>query len=175
MSAKKNNTPEELVNVGRPSKLTEEMILQIEEELPHCMYIETVCEMAGIDRSTLLKWLTRGRRAVKHMVDMETDSCAKSDVLYVQFFRAHKKGMARGEIDDCKLIKLAAVQGAWQAAAWRLERRFPEKYGTQNREIRLLEKKLVELQSIIEQFKSKDARIAELEADLAKARRRASS
>jgi hypothetical protein len=42
------------------------------------------------------------------------------------------KAVAESESRDLATI-LKAAQSQWQAAAWRLERRFPEKYGRNDR------------------------------------------
>jgi hypothetical protein len=48
---------------------------------------------------------------------------------YRQFREAVEKAKAAAEIRDVVLIDKAAQDGSWQAAAWKLERKFPQKWG----------------------------------------------
>ena len=57
-----------------------------------------------------------------------------SESPYLEFSDAVKKGLAQGEYRDLRTI-LTASGSAWQAAAWRLERRFPERWGSEKRRV----------------------------------------
>jgi hypothetical protein len=74
---------------------------------------------AGIDRTTLLDWLKRGARH-------ETAALSKFATDY-----AEAEGDA--EVKAVDLITAAAKRGQWQAAAWRLERKHPERWGRRER------------------------------------------
>ena len=54
------------------------------------------------------------------------------EALYLEFFGAVTKGAADGEMAAAARIH-AASQTTWQAAAWLLERRYPDKWGARHR------------------------------------------
>ena len=82
-------------------------------------YIETSCLFAGVSRSQYYKWLKRGRD------DIESGEPTK----YSGFVCAIEQAMAEAEVRDIQRIDRAAESGQWQAAAWRLERRYPDRWG----------------------------------------------
>lgn len=45
------------------------------------------------------------------------------------FSASIKEAEGRGAIKRLELIERAANEGSWQAAAWKLERRYPDEYG----------------------------------------------
>ncbi|MFS8631315.1 MAG: hypothetical protein LOD92_09215, partial [Bacillales bacterium] len=77
-------------------------------------YIETAAAYAGINKSTLYDWMRRGARA-------------KSGK-YKEFSNAIEKALAESEMRDLAVIAKASQEN-WQAAAWRLERKFPDRWG----------------------------------------------
>lgn len=100
---------------GRPTKINEEIITKIAGYIRAGNYIETASAVVGINKSTLYDWLKRGAR--------------EPGTLFEQFSDAVKKAMAESEVSDLNVISKAAMEGVWQAAAWRLERKFPTKFG----------------------------------------------
>jgi len=100
---------------GRPTKLTPLIQEEVCKALKAGMYMETAAAYAGIDKDTLYDWLKKGARG-------ESPEHAK-------FSDAVKRAVAEAELTDLLMIKKAASEGTWQAAAWRLERRFRERWG----------------------------------------------
>lgn len=105
--------------MGRPSKLTSEVHELVVEMLQAGNFIETAAAAAGIDRDTIRQWLKRGARAKSGKFRRFRDDVVKA--------------MAESEAGLIALVANAAigsegVRGQWQAAAWLLERKFPEKY-----------------------------------------------
>lgn len=80
---------------------------------------ETAASYAGINKTTFYAWLRRGAR--------------ESRGLYHAFSEAVEKAHADSETRDVGLIAKAAADGVWQAAAWRLERKFPDRWGRRDR------------------------------------------
>lgn len=76
--------------------------------------LETAATACGIHRTSLHRWLRHGK--------------AQQRGRYFRFFEAIEKAQAEAEARDVALIAKAATED-WKAAAWRLERRFPRKYG----------------------------------------------
>jgi hypothetical protein len=79
--------------------------------------IETLA-LCSISKDTFYRWLRQA----------ESDD---APALTVKLSDAVKKAMAEAEMRDLAVIDSAAQQGQWQAAAWRLERKFPQKWGRQ--------------------------------------------
>ena len=104
---------------GRPSKLTPALQQKICEAIRAGNYIETAAAFAGIRKSTLYDWLRRGSRT--------------SSGVHHDFAEAVEKALADAEARDVALIAKAASDGVWQAAAWRLERKFPDRWGRRDR------------------------------------------
>lgn len=83
------------------------------------MWIETAAAFAGISKQTFYNWLKEGRRQ---------KSGQKRD-----FLDAIERALAECEYQDLKKITQAADEGIWQAAKFRLERRFPQRWGDPNK------------------------------------------
>ena len=105
--------------MARPTKLTLEVQQKICEAIRNGAYIETAAALAGISKDTLYAWLRKGARAQGGKFRVFSD--------------AVEKAMAEAEQDDLLIIKRAAQEGIWQAAAWRLERKHPERWGRVDR------------------------------------------
>ena len=104
---------------GRPTKLNPTVQQRVCDAIRSGNWMETAAAFAGIDRSTLQRWFRRGEQAPKG--------------IYRDFATAVQKATADAEARDVALIGKAAGEGNWQAAAWRLERRFPERWGRKDR------------------------------------------
>ena len=122
---------------GRPTKLTPEVFEKMVLYQRAGLYFETAAALCGIDRTSRLHWLTRGR---------EDLDCGRRRTLYAEFFIASEKAVAESEARDLQTIAEVghgheakydkeghlvrpAMAPTWQALAWRLERRFPDRYG----------------------------------------------
>lgn len=81
--------------------------------------LETAAAYAGIPRRTFHDWLQRGRQP-------------KARDPYKGFALAVEDALAHFEVSAVAQIAKAGAE-EWQASAWRLERRFPDKYGRRTR------------------------------------------
>ena len=104
--------------VGRKSKLTEELVLRAVELISQGNYVSTVCAHLGIGESTWYRWMEQGEQANRGR--------------YREFWEAIKKAETEAEIQALRGV-LAAGKTNWQAYAWYLERKFPDKYGRRER------------------------------------------
>ena len=104
---------------GRPTKLTPEVQKQICDAIEAGNYIETAAAYAGINKDTLYRWLRDGARAKKGKKKNFSD--------------AVQKALAKSEMRDVYIIGKAA-ENQWQAAAWRLERKFPDRWGRKDKQ-----------------------------------------
>lgn len=133
--------------VGRPSLLTPEVIEDVRRLLPTCLYLETVADYIGVSRMSFHHWLKRGRKEADRLSKKGAKPRPR-EALYAEFFYVHKKSLAEGQLHDLGVIKKASAdqvipgtddtppsirKGEWQAAAWRLERRFPQQWGKKER------------------------------------------
>lgn len=80
-----------------------------------------------------MKWMARGRK--------ETEG------IYFQFVQAIKKARSEAMDRNVEIIQTAAKK-TWQAAAWYLERQFPEEFASESKTVR-------ELRKIIENLTAK--------------------
>ena len=99
---------------GRPSKLTPERQERIIELIRAGNYMEIAAQAAGINVATMYRWLQRGE---------ETNSGK-----YHEFREAIMRARAEAEARNVTLIQTAA-RADWRAAAWFLERSFPDRWG----------------------------------------------
>lgn len=104
--------------MGRPTKFTPEVTSKILTAIRAGNYIETAAAWAGIDKVTLYDWLKQG--------------AAQDAGKFKDFSNAVAEALAHAEIADLNHVGEAAKRGDWRAAAWRLERRNPTKWGRQD-------------------------------------------
>lgn len=105
---------------GSTPKLTLELIESIALPIRHGAYVETAVALAGVSRDTFYRWLKQGNGE-------------SGDKLTRLLSDTVKKAMAEAEVRDIAVIDRAAQEGEWTAAAWRLERKFPDRWGRQAR------------------------------------------
>lgn len=99
---------------GRKSKLTPETQERLVQAISVGSTYEHACLYAGIDYSTFAAWMA---------------SAADGDKRFIEFSEAIKQAEGRALVKWQALIDKAAQEGTWQAAAWKLERRYPQDYG----------------------------------------------
>lgn len=97
--------------MGRPSKLTPKVQADVCSALKAGATLRMAAQFAGIDVSTLHRWMASTRSP------------------YREFREAVKAAEAHGDVGSLAVIQNAARNGTWQAAAWLLERRHPAEYG----------------------------------------------
>ena len=99
---------------GRPTKFTSERAEIILDALRRGASLAAAAAEAGVNADTLLNW-RRARRAFAQQVD---------------------QAMAVGALRALDTIWAAAKAGDWRAAAWLLERRYPDEYGRTQVDVR---------------------------------------
>ncbi|MFA4971966.1 MAG: hypothetical protein WC683_05085 [bacterium] len=113
---------------GRPTKLTPAIQKSITDMISLGNYIETASALAGISKNTLYDWLRRGAREKQRLHDNPRARMKKKEAPFVEFSDSVERALAESESVDIGYIATAA-KTQWQAAAWRLERRFPDRWG----------------------------------------------
>ena len=99
-----------------PNSYTEEVAAQIVGYITGGLYITAACELAGISRQTYYNWQRRGQ---------------KGEAPYDDFLKRVREAEAKAEARLSTHIEKMAADD-WRAAAWKLERRFPDKYGVRS-------------------------------------------
>lgn len=132
---------------GRPTKLVPALQKRIVQAIRRGAYIETAAALAGVHKGTFYTWLKLGAKD-------------EGEKLYRDFNAAVEKALAESERDDLAVIEKASrgyeviktkivtykdgtveettersAKFDWQAAAWRLERRFPERWAKIDRDL----------------------------------------
>lgn len=92
---------------GRKSKYTPEVVERITQAIRNGMTYELACQYAGISHETFYRWMNEK----------------------AEFSAAVKEAEGAGAMTWLEAIQKAADRGEWTAAAWKLERRYPQLYG----------------------------------------------
>lgn len=100
--------------VGGPdTKCSPETIKKIADAIAVGNYIEVASAMGGISKRTYHDWKAKGEEGIEP---------------YTDFLAAIIEAEAEAEYRALTHIQLAADRGIWQAAAWYLERKHPERW-----------------------------------------------
>lgn len=105
--------------MARRRKLTPELIEQAAKLVSAGNYLSHVAQYLGVHPDTFYRWLREGERAKSGLVR--------------QFYEAVKRAEAEAIARNIALIQKAAQEGNWQAAAWWLERKYPEEWGRKDK------------------------------------------
>lgn len=113
---------------GRPTKLTPKKKKIIIEAVERGNYIETAAALAGVSKSTVYNWKTRGEQELERLEKYPEAEVSKKEKPFLDFLDAYTRALAVAEDLDVQNINEAAKED-WRASAWKLERRNPEKWG----------------------------------------------
>jgi len=103
--------------IGRPPKLTSEMIEQICDLLIQGKPIARAAMLTGISESTIFRWLAIGKSP-------------EAETIYRELVDRVAEATECSEFELLQNIRMAAAETKnWRANFQMLERRFPEKYG----------------------------------------------
>ena len=119
---------------GRPTKLTTELTEEIAKYLRAGNYIETTAALVGINRDSIYECLKRGAAEQERLMKNPRARIRKREQIFVEFSDTVKKAQAQSEAMLVGLVGKAAEKN-WTAAAWRLERKFPDKWGRTERNV----------------------------------------
>lgn len=117
-----------MAKTGRPEKLTKQLQEEMVKHVRSGNYVETVCAYVGIYKDTFYNWMRRGAKEKERVMKNPKARIRKDEQKYVEFSDAIKEAEASAEMRDVTLIAKAA-EDQWQASAWRLERKFPQRWG----------------------------------------------
>jgi hypothetical protein len=103
--------------MARPTKLTPETQETIVQGVRVGLTYEHACLRAGVSYETFHRWMTWG------------DPGVRGRAAFRVFRQAIERAKGDALVKWAGLIDKAAADGDWRAAAWKMERRFPESYG----------------------------------------------
>lgn len=129
----KLKVPDEVKDVGRPSKFTPERRSAIIDAISHRIPYEYAALANGICEETLYEWLRIAKTHRNEGIDSD----------YTQFSEAIKRAEMQRMREHSDMI--AAKPKNWQADAWLLERRWPKHYGS-NAQVNELNQRLSRLE-----------------------------
>lgn len=96
-------------------------------------YLNTASTYAGVGYETVRANLRDAENAEARLGEFDGDAEAAkltpNDLRKIGFSAAIKEARATSEVHAVGLIRKAAEDGSWQAAAWYLERSMPAKWG----------------------------------------------
>jgi transposase len=129
---------------GRPTNLTPEVHTAFVAALKRSWYIETAASLVGVGRSTVYGWMRRGRK--------ETEGP------FAEFLDDVKKALAEQEAHCLDRIRVAGADH-WQALAWLLERRYPNRWSSSRAQLKELCKRWDELDEEIDRLRDRMASV----------------
>jgi hypothetical protein len=98
---------------GRPTLLDDAVADKLVTMLRAGNYVAVAANAAGISEATLRDWMTRGRAGEEP---------------YATLAERVERARSEGEVRNVATIAKAATE-RWDAAAWLLERQYPERWG----------------------------------------------
>lgn len=111
----------------RKAKLSTERIDEICSLVRMGAYLQVAAQAAGITEKCVYDWLKEGREALDIEENMRGKLSPRQQ-LCKQFVEKYTVAQAEAEINDLRRIDIAADE-TWTAAAWKLERKNPERWG----------------------------------------------
>lgn len=104
--------------MARPSKFTPETTAKLCQAIELGATYELACKYAGISYQIFNEWMN-GRSYPQGTTRTQK----------LEFVERISDAEGKGAIKWLAKIEKAASDGTWQAAAWKLERRYPKAYG----------------------------------------------
>lgn len=101
--------------MARPTKLNEDVKKRIVQAIQLGATYELAAQYGGVSYNTFNEWMKAGAEA-------------KSGAFRELYEDVHSAG-GKAVVGWLAKIEAAANDGIWQAAAWKLERRYPHEYG----------------------------------------------
>lgn len=99
---------------GRPIKLTPELHERLVSRIAAGAYKQHAALECGIADKTIHNWIHRGEQGEEP---------------FATFLRDIRKAEGQAIYDALSIINACARAGNWKAAAWKLERKYPDQFG----------------------------------------------
>lgn len=117
---------------GRPTKLTADVQTRIVQAITMGATYELAAQYGGVSYRSFNNWINRGTAEMERREGSrvkEGTATWQREQRYLDFLHAIKAAEGRAAVGWLAKIEQAANDGNWQAAAWKLERRYPANYG----------------------------------------------
>lgn len=119
---------------GRPTRLTEEVVLVILEALELGASDTQACDAAGINPTTFINWKNRGEKEQERLDALiasgtEDPEPQENELPFLDLIKRISTARWNASRDALASIKTAQREGNWNAAAWWLERKHPQEFG----------------------------------------------
>ncbi len=118
--------------MSRPLLLSQDMIKRIATAVRMGANKEMAMMYGGASFDAYNKWIKLARDLRKEMPDRELN---ERETLSLELLDTVEKAEAEAVVGWLAKIEQAANAGTWQAAAWKLERRYPRVYGRSVQEV----------------------------------------
>jgi hypothetical protein len=102
--------------IGRPQAFSQEKADRVCEAVRRGMSYKQAAAYAGISYSTLNRWRIEGQ---------DEEGAPE----FWEFWKSFEQAAGEAAFRNLGYIDEAASRGDWKAAAWMLERRYPEEWG----------------------------------------------
>jgi hypothetical protein len=126
-------------DVGRPTKLTEDLQHRVTQLLRNGNYAETAAIASGISPATYYHWIEQGEADVQHGRRTEfsefSEACerarAEAEAVMLNQIRQAGAGTLRAETDEKgePTGRMVGKPGDWKATAWVLEKTRRDRFG----------------------------------------------
>lgn len=116
---------------GRPSKFTPEIRKALIDAITAGLTYTHACQIVGIDYVTFTNWRNKGEQLDEEDEEGFFDffnALTRAETKASTAMMAHIRAAAQGD-------KKNGINPDWRAAAWWLERRYPDEYGKQKLDI----------------------------------------
>lgn len=118
------------MRLGR-GKITRKTLERYRELIASGMSAAKACARLGIHADSMVTLRRLGQAAAEKR--QKGLPLSRKEALGLAAYVAHEEGKAEFEETQLRLIRLSAGSGDWRAAAWLLERRFPDDWSLASR------------------------------------------
>lgn len=141
--------------MGRPTKFTPQTRERIIQAVALGATYELAASYGGISYELFRQWMARGRKlAEKADKARKPLQLKETDAEFLAFFEDVTRAENEAVIKWLAKIELAASGSDWRAAAWKLERRYPQAYGRSVTEHRIDDESVEKSRELIKDVKS---------------------
>jgi hypothetical protein len=131
-------------------KLNEKVHETIVSTIRSGSFLTVAAQKAGISSTTFRGWMERGemeQARIEEGFDPNPD-----EIKYLRLKEEVDIARAVAEVEAVKIIRSTAASGTWQAAAWYLERSFPQRWARNRAEEAQAEKEQADPQAALEKL-----------------------
>lgn len=130
---------------GSSPKLTEELIEKIATAMRNGAYVETAVAYCGISKDTFYRWLRMATkdsekglyRALSYAIEKAWAEAEMKDIEAItkavegtpDQLAVDEDGKVITDVNGLPVVAQYGLPPNWRAAAWRLERKFPQRWG----------------------------------------------